>query len=80
MILAHPRRCPGWRLRSGVLGPGLTCELADGLPVVLRIDLSTGSQELSRHPPVSVGLIFPSWTRVGVHSSDGQRVRATPQP
>jgi hypothetical protein len=39
-----------WGRRVRALGPGLTSESADAVRVVLRIDLSAGSQVLW-HPP-----------------------------
>jgi transposase len=61
------------------LGPGLTSDSADAVRAVLRDDLSAGPQ-VSWHPPA-----LPVWSaqpgqEAGVHRSDGQRVRAIPQP
>jgi hypothetical protein len=53
LLALHPWRRHGGGLVSGVLGAGLTCESADAGLVVLRNDLSAGSQDCSRHPPVS---------------------------
>jgi hypothetical protein len=67
-----------WGRRVGVLGPGLTCEPADAHSVVLRNDLSTGSQD-SPAPTGVAGLICSTWTRGQDSQVVGQQARATPQ-
>jgi hypothetical protein len=63
----------GRRVRG--LGPGLTSDSADAVRVVLRNDLSAGSQVFVA-PTGAAGLICPSWTRGRVHRSDGPATTA----
>src|SRR5207302_6895115 len=49
--------------RVGVLGPGLTCDSADAASSCLAKRSVDRVPGFARHPPVSPGLICPTWTR-----------------